>query len=79
MQRGLGGFPHERLHQDREFGVSPGITIAPKPDSTVPLQPSQLLIFPLLGGVRGGFPTPFTPNPTPCKALKAVCHPVSRK
>ncbi|NEO41752.1 MAG: hypothetical protein F6J90_37690 [Moorea sp. SIOASIH] len=32
MQRGLGGFPHERLHQDREFGVTPAITIGPKPD-----------------------------------------------
>ncbi|NER91884.1 MAG: hypothetical protein F6K64_34570 [Moorea sp. SIO3A2] len=43
MQRGLGGFPHERLHQDREFGVTPAISLAfrprcangLKPDSTV--------------------------------------------
>nr|WP_229424253.1 hypothetical protein [Moorena producens] len=35
MQRGLGGFPHERLHQDKEIRISllssePKILLKPK-------------------------------------------------
>ena len=69
--------PTRALHQDREFGVSHWITIAPKPDLTVPSQLRQLLIFPSWEGLGVGYPFALTPHPTPRKAFKAVCHPVS--
>ena len=71
------GFPPLALCMaDREFGVSHWITIAPKPDLTVPSSLRQLKIFPSWEGLGVGYPTPITPHPTPRKAFKAVCHPV---
>ncbi|AOW98819.1 hypothetical protein BJP34_04565 [Moorena producens PAL-8-15-08-1] len=56
QRRPAGVSPTRALHQDREFGVSLGITIAPKADLTVPSQLRQLLIFPYTH-----HPTPHTP------------------
>ncbi|WP_287256646.1 hypothetical protein [Moorena sp. SIO4E2] len=73
MQRGLGGFPHERLHQDSEFGVTRCKNQHPLPNSTVPnlIQPF-LVTWPAPDVSRQ--PTPG--HPTPSKVFKAVCHPV---
>ena len=74
------GFPPLALCMaDREFGVSHWITIAPKPDLTVPSSLRQLKIFPSWEGLGVGYPFALTPHPTPRKAFKAVCHPVSKQ
>ncbi|NEO76063.1 hypothetical protein [Moorena sp. SIO4G3] len=50
MQRGLGGFPHERLHQDRVIigshinKVNKIFSLFPIPDSQFPIPDSQFPI-----------------------------------
>ncbi|NEO47560.1 MAG: hypothetical protein F6K55_26930 [Moorea sp. SIO4A3] len=59
MQRGLGGSPHERLHQDKAGSALPTWQALLVFRSPTPHTPH---------------PTPHTPHPTPSKAFKAVCH-----